>query len=589
MLSSARSAAETAAGMNRGFNSVVQAVKSEAEKTRVRAEQNIQNQVNATKNAMESSKQELNQVANILSKSDTKQAQAIQEARNAGNTKLAELGEKLKSGNALEEAKARRVLQKMHQAQKSSYNRQSQQWQQAKRTNEQLKNSATNERKLLRMTENQYKALVEQKNLVAAQRTALANLRKTLGDGFKEDRDYQRKERALRREERKEDRMLARRSMLGRIGAGGRAVAGGAGAAFGAVTGALGSVIAPLTSSLGKLLSWGTVLSGAILWFVNSEYWPKFIKALQDFLKDEGPIHNIIEFFKKLFEPLEGITTDIFEGNFDAVFDKITLFADDVFTKILNGIIGAWNSLVDKLPGGGLLKISLLESDHAKQKRIAEKEKVTKESAALRKTADKELVEDHPIKGRVALWGAKAFESLKELRQMAAWDIADAVGDALAQAAGPTGGWTLTHGPFRTLTKEEIEKLGPRRSETLQKELMQMSEAEYGERGATELRIVEGIPLDELKKILQQNIREGFTPSDAKQNARMTHEEIISSGAQNLSSPAAPNIIVNNATTTGDNNGNGKSSVINNYGDKSLVPQGYIGKMLGQHGHVFAQ
>ena len=34
MLSSARSAAETAAGMNKGFQSVVQAIKAEAEKTR---------------------------------------------------------------------------------------------------------------------------------------------------------------------------------------------------------------------------------------------------------------------------------------------------------------------------------------------------------------------------------------------------------------------------------------------------------------------------------------------------------------------------------------------------------------------------
>ena len=134
-------------------------------------------------------------------------------------------------------------------------------------------------------------------------------------------------------EAKRQERIQRRRAMLKRVGAGAMKYSGANAAGRG-----LKNVARRIKNAAGSVLTWGTVISAAFAYFVNSPYWDKFTELLADSTKEGGWLNTFIKFVQNIFKPLEGIQEDLLKGEFGKATDKIVDFFISIMNKMIDGI-----------------------------------------------------------------------------------------------------------------------------------------------------------------------------------------------------------------------------------------------------------
>lgn len=162
-------------------------------------------------------------------------------------------------------------------------------------------------------------------------------------------------------EARKQAAIARRRAMLKRVGAGAMKYSGA-----NAVGRGLRNIGRRITRAASSVFTWGTVITAALAYFVNSPFWNDFKELLADSTKEGGWLNTFIKSVKEFFQPLEGIGKDLLKGEFGKATDKIV----DFFISIMNKMIDGINS---KLPP--FMKMDRFET--------REQEKINKETQKL--------------------------------------------------------------------------------------------------------------------------------------------------------------------------------------------------------------
>ena len=157
-------------------------------------------------------------------------------------------------------------------------------------------------------------------------------------------------------EARKQAAIQRRRDMLRRVGAGVMRYSGA-----NAVGRGLRNIGRRITRAASSVFTWGTVITAALAYFVNSPFWNEFKELLADSTKEGGWLNTFIKSIKEFFKPLEGIGKDLLKGEFGKATDKIVDFFIDLMNKMIDGI----NS---KLPP--ILNMDRFETRDVEQKNI---------------------------------------------------------------------------------------------------------------------------------------------------------------------------------------------------------------------------
>jgi hypothetical protein len=162
-------------------------------------------------------------------------------------------------------------------------------------------------------------------------------------------------------EARKQAAIQRRRDMLKRVGANVMKYSGA-----NAVGRGLRNIGRRITRAASSVFTWGTAITAALAYFVNSPFWNEFKELLADSTKEGGWLNTFIKSIKEFFKPLEGIGKDLLKGEFGKATDKIVDFFIDLMNKMIDGI----NS---KLPP--FMKMDRFET--------REQEKINKETQKL--------------------------------------------------------------------------------------------------------------------------------------------------------------------------------------------------------------
>jgi hypothetical protein len=273
-------------------------------------------------------------------------------------------------------------------------------------------------------------------------------------------------------EARKQAAIQRRRDMLKRVGAGAMKYSGA-----NAVGRGLRNIGRRITRAASSVFTWGTVITAALAYFVNSPFWNDFKELLADSTKEGGWLNTFIKSVKEFFQPLEGIGKDLLKGEFGKATDKIVDFFIDLMNKMIDGI----NS---KLP-------AILKMDRVKTTEVSDAEDKAKEQAGeLGKVGEKTIPGTLKKAAENALDKTPIIPALGPFSPSVGGVVEDlGVGtwfDGIATTARKVTGTLLT-----------LEKMSDEQLSARQKELADMTDERYGERGATDLQM----SVEELNKL----------------------------------------------------------------------------------------
>lgn len=134
-------------------------------------------------------------------------------------------------------------------------------------------------------------------------------------------------------EARKQAAIQRRRDMLKRVGANVMKYSGA-----NAVGRGLRNIGRRITRAASSVFTWGTAITAALAYFVNSPFWNEFKELLADSTKEGGWLNTFIKSIKEFFKPLEGIGKDLLKGEFGKATDKIVDFFIVLINKMIDGI-----------------------------------------------------------------------------------------------------------------------------------------------------------------------------------------------------------------------------------------------------------
>lgn len=283
-------------------------------------------------------------------------------------------------------------------------------------------------------------------------------------------------------EAKRQERIQRRRSMLKRVGQGALKYSGANAAGRG-----LKNVARRIRSAAGSVLTWGTVISAAFAYFVNSPYWDKFTELLADSTKEGGWLNTFIKFVQNIFKPLEGIQEDLLKGEFGKAADKLA----DFFISLMNRLIVHINDALGPFGNIDLIKTNKVEEEEKKLKKSANELSPETKMPGVGGLVDtsKEFAKNNPITPEMSELEAGLIKNATETRESleaVAGFVADSfIGDQFAYF----GDYLNTQASKATGTMLKLKTMSDDQIADRQRELANMTDEDYGEAGAMRLQM----------------------------------------------------------------------------------------------------
>ena len=273
-------------------------------------------------------------------------------------------------------------------------------------------------------------------------------------------------------EERKQAAIQRRRAMLKRVGAGALKYSGA-----NAVGRGLRNIGRRITRAASSVFTWGTVITAALAYFVNSPFWNDFKELLADSTKEGGWLNTFIKSVKEFFQPLEGIGKDLLKGEFGKATDKLA----DFFISLMNRLIDKINKVMPL----DMLKISPFKTTGEKKRDAEAIEQANKlNDKRIADQGGKGFVEKVEDATKTALNKTPAFVPIAGVGPSVA-DVGDFIGgdlfDRINSSIRDITGTLLT-----------LETMSDKQLSDRQKELANMTNEDYVESGASRLQVEPG-------------------------------------------------------------------------------------------------
>jgi hypothetical protein len=270
--------------------------------------------------------------------------------------------------------------------------------------------------------------------------------------------------------------------MLKRVGAGAMKYSGA-----NAVGRGLRNIGRRITRAASSVFTWGTVITAALAYFVNSPFWNEFKELLADSTKEGGWLNTFIKSIKEFFKPLEGIGKDLLKGEFGKAADKLA----DFFISLMNRLIVHINDALGPFGNIDLIKTNKVEEEEKNLTKSADElSKETKMSglAGLVDTPE-EFAKNNPITPEMSELEAglikNAIETRESLEAVAGFVADSFIGRQFAYFDDflDTQKRIVT-GKLLKLKTMSDDQLADR-----QRELAKMTNEDYGEAGAMRLQM----------------------------------------------------------------------------------------------------
>jgi hypothetical protein len=317
-------------------------------------------------------------------------------------------------------------------------------------------------------------------------------------------------------EARKQAAIQRRRDMLKRVGGRIMKLSGA-----NAVGRGLRNIGRRITRAASSVFTWGTVITAALAYFVNSPFWNEFKELLADSTKEGGWLNTFIKSVKEFFQPLEGIGKDLLKGEFGKAADKLA----DFFISLMN-------RLIDKI--NKVMPLDMMKIDPFKTTKVKEEE------TAARKQADKfeaKRIADEGGKGNLAKITDAASSALDKTPIIPALGPFSPTVSGVVEDLG-VGTWfdgIATTARKVTGTLLTLETMSDEQLYARQRELADMTDRRYGERGATDLQM----SVEDLNKLGKSRM-EVLAKFTEETNRRLAGGKRVDPNVPSVTVPLAP-------------------------------------------------